>query len=125
MRRMLDPKELGGGESTAKLYKHHVSLSSSGFGKVEITIYNYNDIVIDSETKLKDAMKSIGRVIATGYYFQSASVFNVYSAFFNYSDEKAYAAGYYNDTSSGKTSTSSITLDYHFNSFKDDVKEVS
>lgn len=119
MRRMLDPKEAGG--NTAKLYKHHVSVSSSSYGKVEITIYNYNDVVIDSETKLENAMESIGRVVATGFLKNGSSVYNVYSVFFNYSDKKAYAIGY---MSSGNTSTTSIALDYHFNSFSDNVKEV-
>lgn len=57
----------GGGGSAEKLYKHTVLAYSSTYGNIEMTFYNYSNIAIDSETKFKTAMQSIGKIIATGY----------------------------------------------------------
>lgn len=120
-------KELGGGgggESTAKLYKHAVSASSNAYGNVRIIFYNYNDVVVNSEKKLKTAIQSIGRLIATGYIKNGSSVYNVHGVYFQPSDVKVYAIGYKADANSGKVSTTELRLDDSF-SFSDDVRAVS
>lgn len=112
-------KELGG----AKLYKHTIFAFSSTYGMVYFTLYNYSNVAIDSEEKIINALKSIGEVVATGY-IKNGFVFNVYLAQIVPADGKAYVSGYHNDPNSGDISTTSLKLDYHFSSFRDDVKEV-
>ena len=91
----------GGGVSTEKLYKHTVSVSGN-YGGVKITFYNYNDVAINSETKLKTAMQSIGEIIATGYIKNGSSKYNVYSAIFESSNQTVRAIGYKVDPNSGE-----------------------
>lgn len=91
MRRMLDPKEAGGG-NTAKLYKHTITASSNGYGDVKITFYNYNNAAINSRTKLTTALQSIGEVAATGYITSGSYVYIVFSAFFDKSSNNTVRA---------------------------------
>lgn len=118
-------KELGGGGgSQAKLYKHTVNVFSRMYGNVQITFYNYNDVAINSETKLKTAIQSIGEITATGYIKNGSSVYPVYSAFFQSSNETVRANYYLINKSSGEVLTDSWALDYSF-TYSDDVSEVS
>lgn len=121
MRRMLDPKEVGGG---GKLYKHTISAFSSTYGSIQTTLYNYSNVAIDSGKKIADTIKSIGKVVATGYLKNNDSVYNVYSVIYLPADNTAFANGYRIDTTSGNVKTSSMALDYHF-SFEDNVSAVS
>ena len=119
-------KELGkggGGGSTEKLYKHTVSVSGI-YGKVEITFYNYNDVAINSETKLKNTIQSIGKIIATGYIQSGSSVYNVHSVYFESSNQTVRADGYRVDPNSGNLLPNDWGLDYSFK-FSDDVSAVS
>ena len=122
MRRMLDPKEAGG--STAKLYKHTISAFSSTYGSIQMTLYNYSDVAIDSAKKIATAIKSGGKVVATGYLKNNDTVYNVYSVIYLPADNAAFVNGYRIDTTSGNVKTSSMALDYHF-SFEDSVSAVS
>ena len=122
MRRMLDPKEAGG--STAKLYKHTISAFSSTYGSIQMTLYNYSDVAIDSAKKITDTIKSIGKVVATGYLKNNDTVYNVYSVIYLPASNAAYVNGYRIDTTGGNVKTSSMELDYHF-SFDDEVSAVS
>ena len=126
MRRMLDPKEAGGGTSN-KLYKHTINCWSSTYGSVYLTIYNTSIEQINSEAKIKTAIKSLGKVIATGYIIKNEFVYNVYLTKYLPGDNNAVAVGYRIDTTSGSTKvpTTSMALDYHFTTIEDDVKEVS
>ena len=96
---MLDPKELGGGGgggTANKLYKHTISCSSSTYGNVYLTIYNTSIEKIDSDAKIKTAIKSMGQVIATGY-IRSGSIYNVYLARLA-SNDQVVASGYRHPT---------------------------
>ena len=123
MRRMLDPKTIGGGGNTAKLYKHTIHFWSSTYGTVYLTIYNTSNEQIDSESKLKPAMINFGDALASGYIKNGNVYFNVYLAYWNDVDKKVKATGYRID-SEGKKTTWSTYLDYHFSAIEDDVKEV-
>ena len=121
MRRMLDPKEVGG--NSAKLYKHTITFWSSTYGTVYLTIYNTSNEQITSESKLKPAMTNFGDAMASGYISDGQTYFNVYSAYWNARDKKVKAIGY-QVNSEGKMISFSTDLDYHFSSIEDDVKEV-
>ena len=123
MRRMLDPKEVGG--NTAKLYKHTINCWSSTYGSIYLTIYNTSIEKINSEAKIKTAIKSLGNVIATGYIIKNEFIYNVYFTKYLSNDDDVVAIGYRIDSTSGSTKvlTTSIALDYHF-TIEDDVKEV-
>ena len=125
MRRMLDPKELGGGTAN-KLYKHTINCWSSTYGSIYLTIYNTSIEQINSSAKIKTVIKSLGKVIATGYIIKNESVYNVYLTKYLSNDDNAVAVGYRIDTTSGSTKvpTTSMALDYHFTTIEDDVKEV-
>ena len=113
-----------GGGSTEKLYKHNVSVSSNAYGNVRITFYNYNDVAVNSEKKLKTAIQSTGRLTATGYIKNGSSVYNVHGVYFQPSENKVYAIGYKADANSGNVSTTEVGLNDSF-SFSDDVRAVS
>ena len=83
MRRMIDPKEVGGG-NTAKLYKHTIEAISDTYGKIYITFYNYSNAAIDSGEKLKNAIASIGNLPATGYLKRNNLVYNACFVYPNY-----------------------------------------
>ena len=83
----------GGGGSTAKLYKHNITVSSNSYGRTNITFYNYSDVAINSETKLKTAMQSIGEITATGYIKSGSSIYYVYSAYFDSSRSQVRSNG--------------------------------
>ena len=118
-------KELGGGGGgeAKKLYKHSVYVSGN-YGKFEITFYNYNDVAIKSETKLITAMQSIGEIIATGYIKNGSSVYNVYSVYFQSSNQTVRAVGYRVDPNSEGVVTTEWGLDYSFK-YTDNVSVVS
>ena len=124
MRRMLDPKEAGG--TANKLYKHTINCWSSTYGSIYLTIYNTSIEQINSSAKIKTVIKSLGKVIATGYIIKNESVYNVYLTKYLSNDDNAVAVGYRIDTTSGSTKvpTTSMALDYHFTTIEDDVKEV-
>ena len=127
MRRMIDPKELGGGGSTAnKLYQHTINCWASAYDSVYLTIYNTSIEKIDSEAKIKTAIKRMGKVIATGYV-KNGSVYNVYLASYSSSNDKVVFHGYYINTSSGSTqlSKNSVILADNFSSIEDYVSEAS
>ena len=122
MRRMLDPKAIGGG-NTAKLYKHTINFWSSTYGSVYLTIYNTSNEPIDSESKFKPAMANFGDAMASGYISDGNVYFNAFYAYRSASDNKIRVIGYRID-SEGKKTTWSTYLDYHFSTIEDDVKEV-
>ena len=121
MRRMLDPKEAGGGAK--KLYKHTINFWSSTYGTVYLTIYNTSNEKITSESKLKLAMEKFGDAMASGYISDGQVYFNVFYAYRSASDKKVKATGY-RVNSEGKMTSFLTDLDYHFSSIEDDVKEV-
>ena len=121
MRRMLDPKEAGGGG--IKLYKHTINCYSSTYGSVYLTIYNKSIEQINSASKFKDAMLSIGSVIATGYIEFENNVYNVYYSRFSKSDNKVIAFGY-RINNEGKMIEYSNYIDNNFSTFDDSVSEV-
>lgn len=121
MRRMLDPKEVGGGGGE-KLYKHTINAFSSTYGSVYITLYNYNAAAIDSDDKLKTAITAIGDVSSTGYFRSGQRVYNAYLVYLNNSNE-VEAVGYRVTTDNTATTASRI-LDYSFSSYKDNIKQV-
>lgn len=121
MRRMLDPKEVGG--TANKLYKHTIEFWSSSNGIIYLTIYNTSNEQIDSESKLKAAMKKFGSVVASGYIKNGNVYYTVCYAYRNTNDQKVRAMGYRYNTE-GNFSTTSVDLDYHFSSMEDDVKQV-
>ena len=121
MRRMLDPKEAAG--NTAKLYKHTITLWSSTYGTVYLTIYNTSNEQITKESKLRPAMEKFGDALASGYITDGAVYFTVAHAYLNARDKKVKAVGY-RVNSEGKMTEFSIDLDYHFSSIEDDVKEI-
>ena len=120
MRRMLDPKEVGGAK---KLYKHTIECWSSTYGDVYLTIYNTSTEQITSESKLKPAMINFGDALASGYISNGSVYFTVFHAYWNDRDKKVKALGY-RVNSEGKMTSWSTDLDYHFSSIEDDVKEV-
>ena len=122
MRRMLDPKEAGG--STAKLYKHTINVHSSSHGYVEITLYNYNDVAINSQKKLETAMQGIGEITATGYIKNVSSVYTVFSAFSDPGNKSVSANWYQIDAKTGNVSMGRSRLDNNF-SYTDYVSAVS
>ena len=122
MRRMLDPKEVGGGAAN-KLYKHTINFWSSTYGTVYITIYNTSNEPIDSESKFKTAIANFGDAIASGYISDGNVYFTVYYTYRSPSDNKVRAIGY-RINSEGKMQNWSTYLDYHFSSIEDDVKEI-
>lgn len=79
MRRMLDPKELGG--SSAKLYKHTITFWSSTYGTVYLTIFNTSNEEITVESKLKPAMEKFGNALASGFIKDGNVYFTVYYAY--------------------------------------------
>lgn len=119
-------KELGkggGGGSTAKLYQHTITASSSNAGTVEITFYNYNNVAVDSKTKLETVMRGIGEITATGYFTSGSYVYIVFSAFFDLSSYTVRAKLCKIDIKSGNVSNAVWWLDDNF-SYSDNVKEV-
>ena len=126
MRRMLDPKTIGGGETANKLYQHTINCWASSYDSVYLTIYNTSIEKIDSEAKIKTAIKSIGKVIATGY-IQNGSVFNAYLVSYSSSDDKVVVNGYRIDTSSGSTKLlkTKVELGNNFSSIEDYVSAAS
>lgn len=116
---------IGGGGSTKKLYKHTISAYSSNYGFVFITFYSYSDATIDSVAKLKTAVQSIGKITATGYIKSGSFTFNVYNVSIPSNEVDPYASGYRIEPTSGTTTSTSVKLDYNFNSIIDDVKVVS
>ena len=120
MRRMLDPKEAGGSN---KLYKHTINCYSSTYGSVYLTIYNKSIEQINSASKFKNAILSIGSVIATGYIKYANNVYNVYYLRFSNSDNKVIAFGYRIDNE-GKMIQYSNFIDNNFSTFDDHVDEV-
>ena len=121
MRRMLDPKEVGG--SSAKLYKHTIEAISDSYGKIYMTLYNYSNAAIDSGEKLKNAIASIGDLLATGYLKRNNLVYNVCFVYPNYVG-RVIVMGWRSDTSSSNVATEATTdIDYTF-TLKDYVKEV-
>ena len=121
MRRMLDPKEAGGGGN--KLYKHTINCYSSTYGSIYLTIYNKSIEQINSASKFKNAILSIGSVIATGYIKYGNNVYNVYYSRFSESDNKVIAFGY-RINNEGKMVEYSNFIDNKFSTFEDDVSEV-
>ena len=122
MRRMLDPKEVGGGGGN-KIYKHTINCYSSTYGSVYLTIYNKSIEQINSASKFKDAILSIGSVIATGYIKYENDVYNVYYLRFSNSDNKVIVF-WYRINNEGKMIQYSNFIDNNFSTFDDDVKEV-
>ena len=120
MRRMLDPKEAGGGN---KLYKHTINCYSSTYGSVYLTIYNKSIENINSASKFKDAMLSIGSVTATGYIKYGNNIYNVYYSRFSESDNKVIAFGY-RINNEGKMVEYSNFIDNKFSTFDDHVSEI-
>ena len=121
MRRMLDPKEVGGGGDN-KLYKHTINCYSSTYGNVYLTIYNKSIEQINSESKFKDAISSIGSAIATGYIKYGNDVYNVcYLRFFN-GENKVMVSGY-RINNEGKLASHLTSIDHNF-SFNDTANEV-
>lgn len=117
-------KELGGGGGQAKLYKHTITAaSSSNDGTVEITFYNYNNVAVDSKTKLETAMQGIGEITATGYFTKGSYVYIVFSAYFDFSSYTVRAKLCKIDIKSGTVSNAVWWLDDNF-SYNDNVKEV-
>lgn len=120
-------KELGGGGgggSTAKLYKHTITAaSSSNDGTVEITFYNYNNVAVDSKTKLETVIQGIGEITATGYFTRGSYVYIVFSAYFDLSSYTVRAKLCKIDIKSGTVSNAVWWLDDNF-SYNDNVKEV-
>ena len=78
MRRMLDPKETGGGN---KLYKHTITFWSSSYGTVYLTIYNTSNEQITKESKLKPVMINYGDALASGYITDGNVYFTVAYAY--------------------------------------------
>ena len=122
MRRMLDPTKIGEGGDN-KLYKHTINCYSSTYGTVYITIYNKSIEQINSESKFKDAIKSIGPVIATGYIKYGSDVYNVYYLSFSNNNNKAEAYGY-RINNEGNLVSYSTYIDHNFSIFTDEVNEV-
>lgn len=118
MRRMLDPKELGG----EKLYKHTINAFSSTYGSVFITLYNYSNAAIDSDAKLKTAINAIGDVSATGYFRNGQRIYNVYLVQLD-NRKEVEAIGFRVGTDNNAI-TSSRFLDYSFSEYSDNIKEV-
>lgn len=118
-------KELGGGGggSTAKLYQHTITASSSNDGTVEITFYNYNNVAVDSKTKLETTMQGIGEITATGYFTRGSYVYIVFSAYFDLNRYTVLAKLCKIDIKSGNVSNAVWLLDDSF-SYNDNVKEV-
>ena len=121
MRRMLDPKEVGGGGGGEKLYKHTINAFSSTYGNVCITLYNHSGAAINSDDKLKTAIIAIGDVSATGYFRNNQRIYNVYLV--QVISNVLVAAGYCVLTDNTAT-TASRLLDYSFSSYKDNIKPV-
>lgn len=121
MRRMLDPKEAGGG-NTAKLYKHTIEAISDSYGKIYMTFYNYSNAAIDSPEKVKNAIASIGYLSATGYLKKDNLVHNVCFVYANYVG-RVIVMGWRSDTSTSNVETYATDIDYTF-TVKDNVKEV-
>ena len=69
MRRMLDPKEVGGGGD--KPYIHSISISSSSY-HIYINIYSNSNTQLTFST-FKELMSHYGNVICTGFYKTSTS----------------------------------------------------
>ena len=84
----------GGGGSTEKLYKHTVSASSNSYGTVKITFYSYNNVAINSDTKLKTEIQRIGKIVATGHITNGSTLIYVDSVYFDSEDNKVYAEGF-------------------------------
>ena len=122
MRRMLDPKEAGGGAAN-KLYKHTINFWSSSYGTVYITIYNTSNEPINSESKFKPAMKNFGDAIASGYVSDGNVYYTVFYAYRSPTDNKVRAIAY-RINSEGKITKWSTDLDYHVSTIEDDVKEI-
>ena len=122
MRRMLDPTKIGGGGDN-KLYKHTINCYSSTYGTVYLTIYNKSIEQINSESKFKNAILSIGSVIATGYIKYGNNVFNVYYSRFSESDNKVIVFGY-RINNEGNLVSYSTFIDRNFSTFEDNVSEV-
>ena len=80
----------GGGGSTEKLYKLTVSASYKSYGSFTITFYNYNNEAVNSETKLKTAIKSIGEIVATGYFKNGSDIHPVISVYFDSGKDLVY-----------------------------------
>ena len=115
----------GGGGSTEKLYKHTVSASSNKYGTVKITFYSYNNVAINSDTKLNTEIKRIGEIVATGYITNGSTLYYVHSVYFDSSDNKVYADGYQiTNLNAGEVKRQLYWLSYIFN-YSDDVSAVS
>ena len=69
MRRMLDPKEAGGGGG--KTYIHSISIASSSY-QIYINIYSNSNTQLTFST-FKELMSHYGNVICTGFYTTSTT----------------------------------------------------
>ena len=123
MRRMLDPKTIGGGGSTAKLYQHTINLYSNNYGSSYMTLYNYSNAAIDSAEKLNPVIENIHKIAATGYLTYNKILFNAYVVSYSSYNKKASVSGYRINTDSGNLETVNLEID-KFSSFKDNVNEV-
>ena len=113
MRRMLDPKEAGGG----KTYIHSVSISSSSY-------YIYINIYSNSSTQLtfstfKELMSHYGNVICTGFY-KTSTTYGI-STYVRYDKSNKLNRLYYFDTENKYEKNTIISSD---SSFSDKVSEI-
>ena len=113
MRRMLDPKEAGGG----KTYIHSISIASSSY-------YIYINIYSNSSTQLtfstfKELMSHYGNVICTGFY-QTSTTYGI-STTVRYDKSNKLNRLYYFDTHDKFEKNTIISSD---SSFSDRVSEI-
>ena len=114
MRRMLDPKEAGGG---GKLYNHSISISSNSY-HIYINIYSNSNTQLTFNT-FKELMSQYGSVICTGFY-KTSKTYGI-STIVRYDKSDKLNNLYYFDPQAGYEKSIIITSD---SSFSDRVSEI-
>ena len=114
MRRMLDPKEGGGGSKT---YRHSVCIASNSY-YIYINIYSNSNTQLTFST-FKELLSHYGSVICTGFY-KTSTTYGI-STSVRYDKSNKRNRLYYFDTQDKFEKNTIISSD---SSFRDSVSEI-
>lgn len=122
MRRMIDPKELGGGGSTTqKLYKHYIRFWDSAKGQVSVQLYNYSSAKLNSKSLLKTEIEKNGPLLTSGYFIADNIGYPAREMAVFYSDVYVYGLTF--DTSTNNIKQGQLDAS-RFATIDDDVSEL-
>ena len=120
MRRMLDPKEIGGG-GAQKLYKHYIRFWNSALGQVSVQLYNYSANQLNSKSLLREEIEKNGPLLASGYFIVDNIGYPAKEMRTFYSDVNIYGLTFDTSTNSIKQGQLDVS---RFATIEDNVSEV-